>query len=243
MFKDRASALAAGERYYFPETPCKHGHISKRTVASYSCAKCASEASLRCEAKRPWHPARLAAKEAGLKTYQTGEPCKNGHAAPRFTCNGICVECDAAKHKRWHTARPGVEAKWARERRAEDPTGHREASKRWYHSNKDAAKAICKAWKAANPERMKVHAIAGTNNRRARKLANGGSFTAADIETIFERQGGKCSACSSSDRLEIDHVLPIVLGGSSDPSNLQLLCLPCNRSKGSKHPDDWLKQV
>ena len=239
MFKDRASALAAGERYYFPETPCKHGHISKRSVASYTCAKCASEASIRCGVKRPWHPERIAAKEAGLKTYQTGEPCQNGHVSPRFTCNAVCVECGATKHKRWHAARPGVEAKWARERRAEDPTGHREASKRWYHSNKEAARAICKAWKEANPERMRELARIGANNRRTRVAENGGSFTAADIEAIFKHQAGACAACGSRDRLEIDHRLPIRLGGSSDPSNLQLLCLPCNRSKGSKHPDDW----
>ena len=239
MFKDRASAREAGERFYFPETPCKHGHISKRSVTTSCCAQCASEASIRCLAKRPWHPARIAAKKADLKTYQTGDPCQNGHAAPRFTCNGICVECDRAKIARYRSKNPGLEAKWARDRRAEDPTGHREASLKWARNNREAANEIRDRWKARNPERAKAMAIAGTNTRRARRISNGGSFTAADIEALFERQGGKCSACGSIDRLEIDHVHPICLGGSSDPSNLQLLCSPCNKSKGSKHPSDW----
>ena len=34
--------------------------------------------------------------------------------------------------------------------------------------------------------------------------------------------------------LEMDHVIPEFLGGSSDPSNIQLLCRRCNRSKGHK---------
>lgn len=242
MFATRGEALAAGDRYWFPGTPCKRGHITKRIVANYGCAQCASEATLRCAAKRPEHPMRAAARAAGEKTYETGEPCRNGHSAPRFTCNGFCVECDAARTKRWRSARPGLEAKWARERRAKDPSGHRAEAKRWYHSNKEAARKIMKRWKEANPERRKALAIAGTNTRRARVAENGGSFTADDIEAIFKRQGGVCSACGSQHRLEVDHILPVVLGGSSDPSNLQLLCLPCNRSKGRKHPDEWYRE-
>lgn len=186
-------------------------------------------------------PEREAAKAIGDRHYDTGKPCKNGHLAKRYTSTGKCVICDAAKRKRWLDIRPGLEAKWARERRAKDPTSHRESSRKWAANNKDIVRAMLKRWKAANPERVKALAIAGTNTRRARKIANGGSFTAADIEALFDRQAGKCADCGSTDRLEIDHRLPILLGGSSDPSNLQLLCLPCNRSKGSKHPDEWYR--
>ncbi len=34
--------------------------------------------------------------------------------------------------------------------------------------------------------------------------------------------------------LEIDHVYPEALGGSSEPENLVLACRRCNRSKGTK---------
>lgn len=43
---------------------------------------------------------------------------------------------------------------------------------------------------------------------------------------------GKCSACASTDDLVIDHVVPIVRGGTSALENLQALCAPCNRAKG-----------
>lgn len=38
----------------------------------------------------------------------------------------------------------------------------------------------------------------------------------------------------------IDHVMPLRLGGSNYIENIQLLCRPCNLSKGSKHPAVWL---
>ena len=44
----------------------------------------------------------------------------------------------------------------------------------------------------------------------------------------------KCAACGAADELVIDHVTPIVRGGSCERHNLQPLCAPCNRRKGRK---------
>lgn len=50
---------------------------------------------------------------------------------------------------------------------------------------------------------------------------------------VFTRDGGVCLCCGSSDRLEYDHITPFSCGGSSSPSNIQLLCMKCNRSKSN----------
>jgi 5-methylcytosine-specific restriction endonuclease McrA len=34
--------------------------------------------------------------------------------------------------------------------------------------------------------------------------------------------------------MEADHVTPWSKGGKTEPANCQMLCLPCNRQKGSK---------
>jgi hypothetical protein len=50
---------------------------------------------------------------------------------------------------------------------------------------------------------------------------------------VFSRDGGKCQCCGSSASLEYDHITPFSCGGSSDASNIQLLCFTCNRSKSN----------
>lgn len=45
---------------------------------------------------------------------------------------------------------------------------------------------------------------------------------------------GRCALCPSRERLTIDHIVPVVLGGTHDESNLRVLCGPCNSRKGAK---------
>lgn len=52
-------------------------------------------------------------------------------------------------------------------------------------------------------------------------------------KVVFARDGGKCQCCGSSQSLEYDHITPYSCGGTSDASNIQLLCQECNRSKSN----------
>jgi 5-methylcytosine-specific restriction endonuclease McrA len=50
--------------------------------------------------------------------------------------------------------------------------------------------------------------------------------------SVFDRDGNRCVECNSTERLEVDHILAVVFGGSDEISNLQILCRKCNREKG-----------
>ena len=50
---------------------------------------------------------------------------------------------------------------------------------------------------------------------------------------VWQRDRGQCVKCGSQQRLEFDHIIPVVKGGSSSERNVQLLCETCNRSKGA----------
>lgn len=52
-------------------------------------------------------------------------------------------------------------------------------------------------------------------------------------QIVFTRDGGTCNCCGSSSNLEYDHITPYSCGGSSEASNIQLLCMSCNRSKSN----------
>jgi HNH endonuclease len=45
---------------------------------------------------------------------------------------------------------------------------------------------------------------------------------------------GKCVWCGSTDKLSVDHIYPVSLGGTNDPDNLQCLCQSCNSRKSNK---------
>jgi 5-methylcytosine-specific restriction endonuclease McrA len=83
-----------------------------------------------------------------------------------------------------------------------------------------------------------VRFAARWHKRRLLIRENGGTFTQDDWEDIKARQDYRCPMCGKREpeiRLTIDHVIPVSLGGSNDPSNLGGLCGPCNLSKGARH--------
>jgi hypothetical protein len=46
-----------------------------------------------------------------------------------------------------------------------------------------------------------------------------------------------CGAAAPDVKLTVDHVIPDVLGGPTEPSNLVAACMPCNSGKTSSTPD------
>ena len=50
---------------------------------------------------------------------------------------------------------------------------------------------------------------------------------------VYSRDGGICQCCGTYENLEYDHITPYSCGGNSEVSNIQLLCLSCNRSKSN----------
>lgn len=57
---------------------------------------------------------------------------------------------------------------------------------------------------------------------------------------ILRRDQHRCRYCGATApdvKLAVDHVIPEVLGGTNDPTNLVTACEPCNSGKASISPD------
>jgi 5-methylcytosine-specific restriction endonuclease McrA len=191
---------------------------------------------------------RKDAKVSGLKYYFTGKPCKRGHLCERHVRDKNCRECKVLLRDKWFNDRPGYH-------------------KTYYINNSAKAKARAFAWSKKNPERARQRIKdfhvrnpdyaaekqriyiaknrekkrSWTRNRRAKVRMANGSHTEADVFAILERQNRLCVYCESdiSETYEVDHRMPIAKGGTNDPSNLQMLCRPCNRRKSDIHPDEY----
>lgn len=51
---------------------------------------------------------------------------------------------------------------------------------------------------------------------------------------VWARDSLTCVECGSTDNLTVDHIMPLVKGGTNEIDNLQTLCLPCNVRKGPR---------
>lgn len=75
--------------------------------------------------------------------------------------------------------------------------------------------------------------------RRKRKgiLRNAGGYcTSEQLAARVAYYGGRCHICRESAD-QIDHVKPVVVGGSNWPANLRPICRRCNSSKGATWRD------
>ena len=67
------------------------------------------------------------------------------------------------------------------------------------------------------------------------------SFTFDDVERLLEQQSYRCNGCGVDllRSYHVDHIIPLIRGGSNWPDNLQILCHRCNCSKGTLTMEEW----
>lgn len=71
-----------------------------------------------------------------------------------------------------------------------------------------------------------------------------GSYPKEYPKILYAKQKGKCINCLKPLRgkYHVDHIQPVVKGGTNHHWNLQLLCPSCNCRKHAKDPIDWARE-
>jgi 5-methylcytosine-specific restriction endonuclease McrA len=108
-----------------------------------------------------------------------------------------------------------------------------ERCRKWYAENSGIHNQRVKDWHQRNPDKR----LSYVHTRRARKLANGGSYSVDEWNDLKKQCGYSCMCCGRKEpaiRLTVDHIVPIAKGGSNDIGNIQPLCMRCNKSKATK---------
>lgn len=189
---------------------------------------------------------RQEALDLGLDKFFTGEPCLHGHLAFRYVKDKGCVECacqrgrawarnNKEKHleisRRWKKSNPTKVLKWKTSWRKRSKQSILKSEQKWRKNNPEKSRKIKLRYYSNNKEKFR----AAYHARRARE----GTFSKEDLEVRYQSQHGKCAYCKkkmAQKKMHVDHIIPIALGGSNYPANLQLTCRTCNLRKGAKDP-------
>lgn len=222
----RQEAIAAGRRRYFTGKPCPCGHLAERSVDNCQCVKC--QADIRAknrERQRAYAREHYRAnKEIYLKKAKEW-----GHQNPaqRKKIRDAWV----LDNPEWVEKNKGA---WARA----NPARANENARRWQRANPDKVRIICRRWAQSHPETVKARNLVAMS-RATNGPSKDGILTGNDVKTIILRQKGRCASCGEKAKLEMDHIMPLALGGGPHRHNFQGLCKPCNVRKHAKHPIDF----
>lgn len=155
--------------------------------------------------------------------------CRKGHLRTNETSRiephsgkRRCKICAQENHKK-HYSKEASRIKMA-EWRKSNPDKAIEHSRRYSEYRKE----YLKMWRSNNKDKVNFYAMQYNNQKRA----NGGSFSQDEWVTLQSKYNFKCLSCGiTPQRLTVDHVIPISLGGSNNIENIQPLCKSCNSKK------------
>lgn len=125
--------------------------------------------------------------------------------------------------------------------------------RKYYQANKETIKARVKEWAKNNPERLKARMKAWSktengktsevNHRRKRRLAKCKNhtirFKPSEVKAVMSAFDSRCAYCGTSERITLDHFIPLDKGGTHTPSNVIPACLSCNSSKRNHEAYEW----
>ncbi len=193
---------------------------------------------------------RTIAMSEGRKTYNTGKPCVRDHTSDRSVVSMMCLACARENN----AVRRALKLKIDLDRDTKYKAKHRvhlkQKQREWIARNRKYLTDEVRRWREANPDRAKTHHRKYEDaNREKRNLAckcrNSieGSYTIEEFKDLFHQQLGVCAICHMQlqNGYHADHIIPIKLGGTSWISNIQILCPPCNLSKGAKPMEQFLR--
>lgn len=117
-------------------------------------------------------------------------------------------------------------ARWKKEHPAENL----EHKAKWRRNNRKKALLSSALWRKKHPQT----AVSYVEKRRAKEQGSGGAYTSSQWIALCDKYHNRCLCYGRKRKLTADHVVPVSKGGSSNISNIQPLCGPCNSKKGTK---------
>lgn len=95
-------------------------------------------------------------------------------------------------------------------------------------------------WRKIAPRVLRMFNVDGDSIGLQPKRSARPSIPMATKKFIFGRDGNRCRYCGTTNSdFHIDHIVPVIMGGTNDPDNLCVACAPCNHSKHATPLEVW----
>jgi len=134
-----------------------------------------------------------------------------------------------------------------REAYRSDPLKWRMADIRYNKANPEKRRALRRNW--YKTEKGREYSRMASRKYKMRKRVNSPEPRVTWPElTNLKKTELHCRYCgihgskTKMNKLVIDHMMPLKLGGGDIISNLTMACDPCNKRKAGKHPEVWAKE-
>lgn len=237
----RAEAIAHGLKRYFDGHECKNGHATGRFVSTGRCTQCQYDASKKWTDKNPGITYQY------VKGWRSRNPKQHVIQVSRWAeknpekvlaNQALYRDRNREKLREANRVYSEMNKEKVRESRRRYEINNRDKileSRRLYaEANREKILERNRKYRKAHPEKQRIRVI----NRRARIRGADGFHTAAEVADLLQKQKCKCAICrvSIKEGYHVDHIMPLVLGGSNWISNIQLACGPCNQRKHAKDP-------
>jgi hypothetical protein len=163
--------------------------------------------------------------------------CKTCHVAARLARRASdperAAEIDAKHYAKHREKKRAQQAEWwakngkARNKRVQEK----------HAANPEHKRALSRAWTAANPEK-----VSARNGKYYALYKGAEGAELIQRRDIWNRDGGICGLCRKpiEGAFDIDHILPVSLGGEHVPHNVQVAHPACNRSKRAQVDQLWM---
>lgn len=230
--------------YKSPEGPCHCRHTLPDGRAAKVCSACQVIKPLNDyyahadapDGRQSWCKECARAVDGQRNKQKVATKNHNYHAANK--------DAILRRHREWLANNVDKVADRKKKYRAENKEKVQKYERERLQANKEKMRAKNQRWRNSNPDKVR----ATKARREAIKKAAPGRFTADDIAVLFTEQGGMCAyhlvnpRCHKElrDKYEVDHITPLIRGGTNWPDNIQLLCPHCNSSKGAKLHEEFL---
>ncbi len=155
------------------------------------------------------------------------------HVLRHVYCSSSCSNAARRKaHAKWRDPGQirGYMQEYEKRNRRRINQNHRD----WVKQNRNKRNEVQRKYRRSHKTQIAMLA----RQRRAGK--EGGSLSVAEWEILKATYDYMCLDCGRREpaiSLEVDHIVPLALGGAHLVSNIQPLCRQCNAKKGAKTRD------